>query len=141
MGVQINFDYTAWVAIYPQFATLTQTQVVDGALPIAEIYCRNDGGGPVSTTAIQTTLLGLMVAHICQLIYGINGQAPSSLVGRISGATEGSVSVATDYPATQASAWYLQTPFGASFWAATAVYRTMRYLPGPQRCFNPWPNQ
>lgn len=124
------------------FATLTQDQVVNGALPIAEIYCRNDGGGPVSTAATQTTLLWLMVAHVCALIYGVNGQAPSGLVGRISSATEGSVSVSTgDYPASQNAAWYLQTPFGASFWAATAAFRTMRYRPAPRYPINPWINQ
>lgn len=141
MGVQITFDYQAWLQIYPQFATLSQTQVVSGALPVAELYCRNDGGGPVSTAATQTTLLSLMVAHICQLMYGVNGEAPSGLVGRINTATEGSVSVGTDFPSTPNNAWFLQTPFGAAYWQATAAYRTMRYIPGPQRVFSPWLNQ
>jgi hypothetical protein len=141
VGVKVTFDYASWVLIYPQFSSLQQTQVTNGALPIAELYCRNDGGGPVSSAAIQVNLLGLMVAHICQLIYGANGQAPSPLVGRINNATEGSVSVGTDFPSTPNNAWFLQTPFGAAFWQATAAYRTMRYTPGPRRAFNPWLNQ
>lgn len=141
MGVQVTFDYTAWVAIYPMFASLTETQVVDGALPIAELYCRNDGCGPVTKAAIQTNLLNLMVAHICQLMYGVNGQSPSPLVGRMSSATEGSVSVSTEFPTTPTNAWYMQTPFGAMFWTASAPYRTMRYIPGPRRIMNPWINQ
>lgn len=141
MGVKVTFNYASWVAAYPQFTQLAQTQVTNGALPLAELYCRNDGGGPVSTAAIQTVLLNLMVAHICQLMYGANGQSPSPLVGRITDATEGSVSVSTDFPSTPNNAWFLQTPFGAAFWQATAAYRTMRYIPGPRRIFNPWVNQ
>lgn len=141
MGVRVTFNYTAWAAMFPMFGTLTQPQVVGMALPLAEQYCRNDGGGPVSTAATQTNLLNLMVAHICQLIFGVNGQPPSPLVGRISGATEGSVSVQTDFEQTTNSAWYNQTPFGAAYWAATAPYRTARYVPGPRRVFSPWFNQ
>lgn len=141
MGVQITFDYANWAQVYPQFSCLTQVQVTQGALPLAEMYCRNDGGGPVSSAANQTTLLGLMVAHVCQLLYGADGKAASPLVGRISSATEGSVSVQTDFPSTPTNAWFLQTTYGAAYWQATAAYRTMRYLPGPRRVFNPWLNQ
>ncbi|WP_457152647.1 DUF4054 domain-containing protein [Mesorhizobium sp. P5_C1] len=141
MGVKVDFSYSNFVAIYPQFATLSQTQVLQGALPIAELYCRNDGGGPVSTAQTQTTLLNLMVAHICQLMFGVNGQPAAGIVGRISDATEGSVSVSADFPVTPSNAWFMQTPFGAAFWAATSAYRTMRYVPGPRRFFSPWLNQ
>ena len=51
MGVQVTFNYTAWATAYPQFSTLTGEQVTGAILPIAELYCRNDGGGPVSTSA------------------------------------------------------------------------------------------
>lgn len=129
MGVQVQFDYTSWVATFPQFASLSQTQVVNGALPLAETYHANDGSGPVSSADIQTNLLNLMVAHVCQLLYGINGQAPSGVVGRISNASEGSVSVGTDFPTTPNNAWFLQTQFGAMYWQMTAVYRNMRYIP------------
>lgn len=141
MGIVVTFDFAGWQALFPQFSTLTETQVVTLVLPLAEQYCRNDGGGPVSTAATQTNLLNLMVAHICALLFGVNGQPPSPLVGRISNATEGSVSVAVDFPQTPNSVWYNQTQFGAMFWAATAIYRTMRYMPGPCRAFNPWINR
>src|SRR5262249_37816262 len=70
----------------------------------------------------------------------VNGQPstdPGALpnpgtVGRVASATEGSVSVTLEMPnQPAAAAWYLQTPYGASFWAATALYRTARYVPGP----------
>lgn len=133
MGVQVVFDYNAWIALFPQFGTLTQGQIVGLALPVAEQYVRNDGGGPVTSATVQTSLLNLMVAHVSQLLFGVNGQAPTPLVGRISNAAEGSVSVGVDFPVTPTNAWFMQTPFGAMFWQATAPYRTMRYLPGPQR--------
>lgn len=139
MGVQVTFVYADWAAAYPQFSTLTEPQIVGVVLPIAELYLRNDGGGPVSTAQTQTTLLWLMVAHVAQLIFGVNGQPPSGIVGRVNTATQGSVSVGADMPSTPNSAWFNQTPWGAAFWAATAAYRTMRYIPGPRRIFNPWP--
>lgn len=147
MGVQVTFNYQNWAATFPQFSpALSEVQVTDLILPIAEIYCRNDGGGPVTKAATQTVLLNLMVAHVAQLMFGpngagITGSGGSGIVGRIADATEGSVSVSADFPSTPNNAWFLQTTFGAAFWTATASYRTMRYLPGPQRVFNPWINQ
>jgi hypothetical protein len=127
LGIQVQFSYSAWATAFPQFATLKPDQIVNIVLPIAQIYHRNDGGGPVTTAATQTALLNLMVAHIAQILFGANGAAPSSIVGRISSATEGSVSVTSEFPITQNSAFFLQTPFGAAWWAATAAYRTMQY--------------
>lgn len=133
MGVVVQFNYASWVLLFPQFSGLSQPQVVNLILPLAEGYCRNDGGGPVTSAAMQTNLLNLMVAHIAQLFFGANGQTPSPLVGRVSSASEGSVSVQTDFPSNPNSAWYNQTPFGAAFWALAAPTRTMRYLPGRSR--------
>lgn len=130
MGVQITFDYAAWAELFPQFDALSENQVVNLVLPLATQYCRNDGGGPVTSAAIQTNLLNLMVAHICQILYGPNGTTPAPAVGRISDATEGSVSVSLEFPTTPTNAWFVQTPFGAMFWQATAVYRTATYRPG-----------
>ncbi|KAG1434388.1 hypothetical protein G6F55_014548 [Rhizopus delemar] len=66
------------------------------------------------------------------MAYGEGGQSPSGLVGRVSSATEGSVSVSSDYSAPAGSAqWYLQTPYGAMYWEATAWLRVGRYVPGP----------
>jgi len=141
MGVVVAFDFPSWQATFPQFGTLTQDQVVNFVLPLAEQYVRNDGGGPVTTVATQSNLINLMVAHLCTLFYGENGQSPSGIVGRINSASEGSVSVSAEFPMTANNAWFMQTPFGAAFWQACAPYRTMRYMPGPRRNFNPWPNQ
>lgn len=141
MGVKVCFNYTNWATLFPQFSNVTESQVTSVVLPLAEQYCRNDGGGPVTKYAIQVNLLNLMVAHICQLFFGSTTQPLSPLVGRIGNAAEGTVSVQTEFPMHSNSAWFQQTPYGAAFWQAIAPYRTMRYLPGPRRPLNPWINQ
>lgn len=83
----------------------------------------------VADQAQRQMLLYLLTAHISQLNSGSSGQPASGLVGRVNSATQGSVSVSTDYGTiSQNAAWYLQTPFGAQYWALTARYRTMRYV-------------
>ena len=68
MGIAVQFDPAAFAALFPTF-TLTSSQLTTLVLPIAEIYCRNDGGGPVSTAATQASLLNLMVAHVATLMF------------------------------------------------------------------------
>ena len=36
------------------------------------------------------------------------------------------------YPEVAGAEWFVQTKYGAAYWAATARYRTARYYPGPQ---------
>lgn len=134
-GAVAVFDPVAFVLAYPMFSTLTSDQLNE-AFSLATIYLRNDGSGPVRTVGTQTTLLYMLTAHLAQIMYGANGDAPSGVVGRISSASEGSVSVGTEWPTTANSAWFLQTPFGANFWQATAAYRMPRYIPGPTRFGN-----
>lgn len=141
MGVAVSFVYADWIAAFPQFTSIPQGTVTGIILPIAQLYLRNDGGGPVCDAATQTALLNLIVAHVAQLLWGVNGQPPSPVVGRLSSATEGSVSVATEFPMTANSAWFQQTPFGAAFWQATAAFRLGVYVPGslPQYSNTLWP--
>lgn len=139
MGLIAPFKYTDWVQLFPMFQTVSEAQI-NFALPLAYGYWPNDGSSPATTMEIQTSLLYLMVAHIAQLMYGINGQPPSGMVGRISSAGEGSVNVATEWPTNPDNAWFLQTQFGAMFWQATLPYRLMHYVPGrTRRVNNPWP--
>ena len=148
MGVQVTFNYSAWVARYPQFASPGGTQPVSSDLANAylndaAIYLRNDGGGPVSSAAIQTALLNMIMAHIAALNTAFASGAPApSLVGRINSASEGSVSVGTEMNGPELAAWFNQTPYGAAFWQATAQYRTMRYIPGrgSQKSYGNYPN-
>ena len=141
MGVVVTFSYPTWAATFPQFSPgLNQDQVTNLILPIASTYCRNDGGGPVCDATAQTNLLNLMVAQCAQLMFGPTGTGSTGLVGRISDASQGSVSVRTEFPNEPDEAWYNQTQWGAMYWAMAAPFRTMRYtIPCRQRIFNPYP--
>ena len=142
MGVVATFDPEAFKAMYPEFATVSDAQL-EGFFARAGLYLANDGTGPVQDIGRQGLLMGLLVAHMAKLYATVNGVAPSGLVGRISSASEGSVSVSVDASGLPGgAAWFTQTPYGFDFWNATAVYRTARYVPGPAtgwRGFNrPW---
>lgn len=134
-GAVAVFDPDAFKVTYPQWSGLPNPQL-QSYFDIATLYFRNDGTSPAKTVAVQTMLLNLLTAHITQLTVGDDGRTPSAIVGRINSASEGSVSVGADYPANASNAWFLQTPFGALFWQATAAYRMTRYIPGRPRFGN-----
>lgn len=142
MGVQITFNYDLFVLRFPEF-TYVDPALVQLYFDEATVLHRNDGFGPVRTEAAQVTLLNLLTAHICQLnAPQSNGQPAAQTVGRINTAAEGSVSVVlqNQYPPGTAQ-YFMQTKYGSAYWTASLPYRSMRYLPGRQRIFNPWPYQ
>jgi hypothetical protein len=129
VGVVVQFDYATWAQIFPTFSNLTQQQIEGPVLTIAQQYCRNDGGGPVCDPGLQTQLLNLMVAHVAQLLFGSTTNPVSPIVGRISDATEGSVSVSSEFPVNAGNAWFVQTQWGAMYWQLILPYRLGRYIP------------
>ena len=133
MGVVVSFDYTVWSAAYPELAVYVSSAQAQEYFNIATSVHRNDGGGPVNDATQQLNLLNLLTAHIAFLFAPpAAGQAPNNnLVGRINSASQGSVSVQAAYSnnVSDQMAWFIQTKYGAMYWAATAPYRTMRYVP------------
>ncbi len=132
MGVIVQPDFTAWQLLFPEFSNVSAEQYAM-YFDMATQFCRNDGFGPVSKASIQIRLLNLMTAHWAQILSGTAGSdGASPLVGAITSASEGSVSVSVknDYPSGTAQ-WYQQTKYGSAFYAATAPYRQMRYIAGP----------
>jgi hypothetical protein len=98
----------------------------------AGIYCDNTANSLItddSAGGLRSMLLNMLTAHIAALNAVINGQASSSIVGRVTSASEGSVSVSADYQAPGSAAWFAQTKYGAAYWQATSAYRSFRYLP------------
>lgn len=135
MGVVAAFDYTVWSARYPEFSNVTSAQALafwnEGTL-----YHANDGTGPVQDVTQQQTLLNMLAAHIAMISVGTAAQPASGLVGRVSSANQGSVSVSVEnagVPGT--AAWFVTTVYGFSYWQATTTYRTMHYRPGFGRRF------
>lgn len=136
MGVVVQFDYAAWIALYPEFGSTVSQPQAQQYFTIATTIHRNDGGGPVNDPTQQLALLNMMTAHIAALMAPpAPGQQASSLVGRINSASEGSVSVQAAYSnnVSEQMAWFIQTKYGALYWTATAPYRTMRYVPNRNR--------
>lgn len=130
----VTFNYTNWLARYPEFTTTTTSDSAQLCFNEVELYCANVLC-LVWNVGTLTILLNMLTAHIAQLYFGsvlpTGPQLAGPIVGRISAATEGSVSVTAenDYPPGSPQ-WYQSTKYGASFWAATAPYRTARYAPG-----------
>lgn len=142
-----TFSYAVWAARYPRLAAIVTEEVATAYFDEAGLlYLNNTDCSYVEDVAERTLLLGMLVAHIAE-VNGASAQGAQGVVGRLSSATQGSVSASFDFTIPPGSAaWYAQTQPGASFWAATAKYRTMRYVPGPQPFLGvpgygrgPWP--
>ena len=134
--------YGQWLQEFPEFGMSVNQVQYQNYFQMATLFCRNDGGGIVDLAWQQALFLGLLTAHIAKLFSANpDGSQPTGtqLVGRISSATEGSVSVQTDVSTTENEGWYSQTQYGWTFWRASAIYRTMRYkIPDRQKVFSPW---
>jgi hypothetical protein len=138
MGVIVTFNYTQWIAnpLYAGFASTVDSNQAQSYFDIATTIHRNDGGGPVNSVAQQLNLLNMLVGHLAALFAPpAAGQQPSTIVGRISSASQGSVSVQAAYSnnVTEQMAFFVQTKFGALYWVSTAPFRTMRYIPNKNR--------
>ena len=124
----VTFDYGQWLLRFPELRAVPQERATL-FFHEAELYLDNTGTGPVTEPTRLSVLLGLATAHLIQLNATVNGVIPSPLVGRVSSASEGSVSVSVDAgQVTATQAWWAQTRYGAAFWQATARYRRMRYV-------------
>lgn len=129
----VSFVYADWLGVYPAFTTTVSEPLATSYFGLACLSLDNTDCSPVQDIAARTSLLYMATAHIAQLFSGSAGNPANGLVGRVSSATEGSVSVSTEFANKSASAaWWLQTPWGAMWWQLTAPYRTARYIPGPR---------
>ena len=141
----VVFDPTAFAEMFPEFAPLTTAQL-NGYFMRAELIFANSVSNPAYGDGNMPGLFNLLTAHIAYLNCpkdangnpAATGTAASQLVGRISSANQGSVSVSVEYQGDGApnAAYFSQTKYGAEFWAATAQYRTARYLARPTIVIN-----
>jgi Protein of unknown function (DUF4054) len=134
----VTFNYSGWALRYPELSGSVGAAQAQMFFDEATLYCDNTPCSIIKNVAQRTTLLNMLTAHIAALNASFLGLPPSPLVGRISNAAEGSVNVAVqnDYPPGSVQ-WYQQSKYGAAFWAATASFRTMVYVPGRLRG-RPW---
>ena len=135
----VVFVYADWATRYPEVAappdgtgTTTAAQAADDFV-LAGLYLNNTPCSVVQNISVRTILLYMLTAHIAALAARQAAEPDgNAIVGRISDATQGSVSVSADVGVTTANqAWFYQTQYGMSFWQATAAYRAGgRYKPG-----------
>jgi len=142
----VAFNWTYFYTRYPELASiglaLAQLYFNEAAL-----YCDNSSSSPVADANVggqRYLFLHMITAHIAQLnmpIATAAGSTPSSpLVGRINSATEGSVTVQTEFKVPDGTPqFWAQTKYGVAFWVAASQYRQFFYVTGPRRQFDPWP--
>jgi len=136
----VVFDYPRWMAKFPEFSAVVQPRA-EWFFQQAEMLCQNDARSLVYELPQRAIYLDLLTAHIAALSGGLTpcgtvaAGAGVGMVGRITSASEGSVSISSEYNTgtdTPGSAWYNQTPYGAMYWNMTAQFRTWRYFIGPR---------
>lgn len=136
----VLFDYDRWSRRYPELVADVPSVVAQELFDEAGVvYLNNSSASLVTDLGQRAVLLNMVVAHLASI--GGAGQpgGASGMVGRISKATEGTVSVEADIGETSAgAAFWAQTPYGFAFWRATASYRTFQYRPGRQPQFEPF---
>lgn len=137
----VTFDPALFVARYPEFSGVAPS-LLSLFFSEATLYLDNTDQSYISAIPERTMLLNMLTAHVATLNGQPGGTAGSGgLVGRIDSATEGSVSVSAKYSdmVSGTMAWYIQTLYGAAYWAATGRYRTMQYVGRQNVCRGyPW---
>lgn len=127
----VVFNPADFKAAYPEFGAVPDA-TLNGYFLRSQLFLVNEDC-PVQDEAKRLQLYWLLVAHIAQLAGALNHGGAPGPVGRTSSATEGSVSVSLEFNATMGASWFVQTPYGAAFWAATAYLRSFRYVARPTR--------
>lgn len=127
MSGVVVFNPAEFRLLYPSI-TATDEQL-EMYFAMAETFLDNTECSIVKDLDARKTMLYLLVAHIAVLSQQAENGNP--VVGRISNATEGTVSVGLDYGTMgNNERWYLQTPWGAMYWQLTKKYRSMVYRLG-----------
>ena len=126
----VVFDPFAFKIRYPEFNNVPNNRL-GMFFQEATLYLSNAPNSPVQCLSRRTTLLNMLTAHVAFLAGALSPTGQPAPVGRVSDATEGSVSVSLNYTeATPGSGpWFNQTQYGASFWQATTNLRGFKYIP------------
>ena len=128
----VVFSPTAFKARYPEF-----NAVSDARLSLffdeATLYLSNQPNSIVQNETKRSVLLNMLTAHIAFIGGALGASGQPTPVGRVSNASEGSVSAALDYGVPYTAAWFAQSQYGASFWQATLSIRSFRYIANPTR--------
>lgn len=128
---QVIFVPADFKLAYPEFTSVADVRCTSMFSIAEQSLLDNTDNSPVMDVDYRTQLFYMLVAHLL-LIFGQTAPATANNAppGRLSSATEGTVSSSFEYQMPQGSAmaaWYIQTKYGAMFWTATARFRSARY--------------
>ena len=128
----VTFDPAAFKARYPEFAAVGGP-LLQTCFDEAGLYLSNSDNSPVQNLTRRATLLNMLTAHVAYIGGLLSADGMPRPVGRVSQASEGSVSAAFEGPPPGSAQWFQQSQYGAAFWQATSSLRGMRYIPCPTR--------
>lgn len=117
-------------AAYPEFAAISDARCTTMFTMAAQAILDNTDNAPVMDLDYRTQLFWLLVAHLLTL-FAVGADGSERPVGRVSNATEGTVSVGFDFelpPGSAMAPWFNQTKYGALYWMMTAQFRSMKYF-------------
>jgi hypothetical protein len=118
------FDYTAWGNRYPSLAASVNASLASAYFAEACMYLDNTDSSIVTDAGQRGIIFNAIVAHLAML----EGAGRDGLVGRISSASQGSVSISAEYVEPGSGKWYAQTSNGVSAWQMLKRYRMARYI-------------
>lgn len=130
------FNPTQFTTRYPEFAAALTANpgLFSGLFTEAGcLYLNNTDCSPVPNVMKRLLLLNMLVAHLAFIGGTLTADGQPKPVGRMSQASEGSVSASFEgqTPTAGSGAWFQQSQYGAAFWQATVNLRSFRYMPQP----------
>lgn len=133
MDGRIGFDYHTFKILFPSLATETEARLQmlwDTACTIVS--------NPNPVICSESTLKRVLLYLVAHLITLDNRGADTA--GRISSATEGSVSVGFEALPIKSmdEAWWAQTQYGMTAWRITSPYRGATLVKGDDDCPFGW---
>lgn len=135
MGGTAVWNPGIFLARYPEFTAAYNANQAKFASYFIEagLYLSNCPTSPVQDVNRRLLLLNMLVAHISFINGDLSADGQTRPVGRVSDASEGSVSAAFDFtPATPGTGpWFNQSQYGAAFWQATTSLRGFKYSARP----------
>lgn len=127
----VVFDPVAFAAEYPEFAAVSTARTTAMFTLAEQSILDNTDNSPVMDVNFRTQLFYMLVAHLLTLLGGAPTTPTNTPPGRLSTATEGTVTASFEYilpPGSAMAPWFIQTKYGAMYWTMTAPFRSMQYM-------------
>ena len=128
----VTFDPAAFKTGFPEFGAYPDARLQFFFTMAEQSILDNTDNSPVMDVDYRTQLFNMLVGHMCLLLgNGVQPSPGAAPPGRLSSATEGTVSSSFEYilpPGSAMAAWFNQTKYGAMYWMATAQFRSARYF-------------